>query len=117
MSDFIEVTKIGDLKDGAIRKSRVDGKDLLIVKVGGEYFCADARCPHMSGDLTKGIVEGTILTCPVHGSQFDLKDGRVIRWTDMKGLSASVIKLFKAPKPLKTYPVKVDGEKLLVRLE
>lgn len=117
MSDLIEAMKINELMGGAIQKVKINGKELLIAKAGNEYYCTDSRCPHLSGDLTKGSIEGTILTCPVHGSQFDLKDGSVIRWTDMKGLSASVIKLFKAPKPLKTYPVKIEGDKLLVKLD
>lgn len=117
MSDFVEAAGVAGLKDSAVRKATVNGKELLFAKAGNEYFCTDARCPHLGGDLTMGTLQGTILTCPLHGSQFDLRDGRVLRWTDWTGLKASITKALKAPRPLKTYPVKVEGEKVFVKLD
>jgi 3-phenylpropionate/trans-cinnamate dioxygenase ferredoxin subunit len=55
----------------------------------------------MGGNLSQGTLEGTVLTCPRHHSQFYLVDGHVISWTDFSGLKKSIGKLFKSPRPLK----------------
>ena len=49
----------------------------------------------MGGKLSQGKLEGTAVTCPRHGSQFDLTDGRVVRWLKESGLVYSV-----APDPV-----------------
>ncbi len=68
----------------------------------------------MGGDLSLGKLEGTVITCPRHHSQFDLTDGHIIHWTDFSGIKLSLGKIFKSPRPLKVYDVKIEGEKILV---
>ncbi len=100
-----------------MKKVDLEGHGLLLARIGGQYYCVDSKCPHLSGDLSKGTLEGTILTCPVHHSKFDLANGHVAQWTDWSGLTASVSKIFKAPRPLRTYPVKVDDGKVLAGID
>jgi 3-phenylpropionate/trans-cinnamate dioxygenase ferredoxin subunit len=114
MTDFEEVATRDELKEGAMMKVKVAGRWILVANVGEVYFAADNRCPHMGGDLSKGTLEGTILTCPLHHSKFDLTDGRMVRWTDWKGIKLSIAKIVKSPRRLTTYAVKVEGEKILV---
>jgi 3-phenylpropionate/trans-cinnamate dioxygenase ferredoxin subunit len=114
---FVEVSIRDELKDGNMKMTAVDGREILIARVGDNYYAADNRCPHMGGNLSHGKLEGTVVTCPRHHSQFDLTDGHVIRWTDWSGLKLSVGKLLKSPRPLKTHEVKVEGEKILVDLK
>ena len=80
----------------------------------GDAYPPTNRCPHRGGDLSLGKLEGTILTCSVHHSQFDLTDGRVIRWTDGTGIKLSLARMVKSPRPLKTYEMRVEGNKLLI---
>jgi 3-phenylpropionate/trans-cinnamate dioxygenase ferredoxin subunit len=116
MSDFVDVAKTGDLEDGAMKKVRIGDRDLLLARAGDRYYAAENRCPHMGGDLSQGTLEGTIVTCPSHHSQFDLTDGRVVRWTDWSGLKLSIAKAIRAPRPLSTYAVEVEGDSIRVRL-
>lgn len=111
---FVEVATTEELKDGTMKMARVNGYEILLARIGENYYSAENRCPHMGGNLSQGTLEGTVVTCPRHHSQFDLADGHVIRWTDFTGVKKSIGKLFKSPRPLKTYPVKVEGEKVLV---
>lgn len=85
MSEFIDVCSTLDVPDGSLRKRAIDGREILLAKAGERYYAADNRCPHMGGDLSQGTLEGTIVTCPSHHSQFDLRDGHVLRWTDWSG--------------------------------
>jgi 3-phenylpropionate/trans-cinnamate dioxygenase ferredoxin subunit len=52
----------------------------------------------------------------MHHSRFDLSDGHVIRWTDLTGITLTVAKKQRPPRPLKVYPVKVEGDKILAAL-
>ena len=116
MSEFIDVFSTLDMQDGSLRKSVIGGREILLAKTGDHYYAADNRCPHMGEDLSQGTLEGTIVTCPRHHSQFDLSDGDVIRWTDWSGIKLSAAKILKPPRPLKTYEVKIEEGRILVRL-
>ena len=80
MSKYIEVAKVDGLKSGTMRKVFAEGHEILLATVGDKYYATDNQCPHMKGDLSQGKLEGTIVTCPVHGSQFYVSDGQVVRW-------------------------------------
>ncbi len=114
MGDFIQLTTTKDIAAGGMKAVSLDDHEMLVARSGEEYFVADAKCPHMGGHLPDGTLEGTILTCPRHHSQFDLRDGRVVRWTDWEGATLSVAKLLRHPRPLRTYAVKIEGENILV---
>lgn len=116
MEDFSKLAKVDDLVDGEMIKLFVDGKELLLAQVGDNYYCVDNRCPHLGGDLSAGELDGTVVTCPVHHSQFDLKDGSVIRWTDWSGLKLKLSKLFRSPHTLDTYDLKIEGDSILVKI-
>jgi 3-phenylpropionate/trans-cinnamate dioxygenase ferredoxin subunit len=113
----IEIDMANELKDGSKKKISIRGRDILLAKVEGKYYAVDNRCPHLGGDLSKGKLDGTIIICPKHRSEFDLKDGHVIRWTDWSGIKLNLAKVFRSPKALKTYSVKEDGDKIIVEIK
>lgn len=115
MPGFVEIAK-ADFRDGEMRKFLVDGKEVLIARVGANYYATQDRCQHLGGDLSMGKLEGTIVTCPRHHSQYDLKDGHVVRWTDWSGLKLALAKIAKSPRPLRTYALKIEADKILVSL-
>ncbi|QDU69473.1 Rieske (2Fe-2S) protein [Engelhardtia mirabilis] len=52
------------------------GVDVILAKVGGEILAIDARCPHAGGFLIDGpLVDGRLVTCPLHNYHFDPKSG------------------------------------------
>ncbi len=114
MSEYIEIAPVADFSDGEMRQVDVDGHELLVVRAGDEFLVADNRCPHLGGRLSKGALSGTVVTCHLHHSQFDLRDGRVIRWTDWSGPVRTVAELARHPRPLRVYEVKVDQGKVLL---
>jgi len=112
----VKVGKIGELKDGAMKEVLARGREILLAKVADKYYAGDNRCPHMGGKLSQGKLEGTVVTCPRHGSQFDLRDGQVARWLKGSGLLFRVGKALKSPRQLTTYNVKVEGDKILIEI-
>jgi 3-phenylpropionate/trans-cinnamate dioxygenase ferredoxin subunit len=115
--EFIEVGNKSDLENGRMRMYTVGGREILVARVGDDYYAADNRCPHLGGNLSGGRLEGTVVTCPRHHSQFDLKDGRNVLWTDWTGIKVGIAKVFRSPRPLKTHRVKVEGDRIMVEME
>ena len=115
MGNLIQVGTAGELVDGSMKEVTAQGREILLARVGDRYYAADNRCPHMGGKLSQGKLEGTVVTCPRHGSQFDLRDGKVVRWLK-GGVSSMVGKLLKPPRPIATYPVKLDGDKIMLEM-
>ena len=116
MSDMVKVGKVGELADGAMKSISAKQGELLLARVGNNYYAAANRCPHMKGKLARGTLEGTMVTCPLHGSQFDLNDGKVVRWMRGTGVLSRVGKIFKSATNLKTYRVEVKDDQLLIEL-
>ncbi|MDD5288022.1 MAG: Rieske 2Fe-2S domain-containing protein [Dehalococcoidales bacterium] len=122
MADFVEIGKTSELTDGAMKEISVQGQNILLAYTGGKYYATASRCPHMGSNLTKGKLEGTVVTCPLHGSQFDLKDGSVVRWLKGSGILSAMGKAMsvigiasKTPKPLITYEVKIEDDRILIK--
>jgi 3-phenylpropionate/trans-cinnamate dioxygenase ferredoxin subunit len=116
MSHWIDAGAADDLADGAMKALDVEGNRILLARDGDLYFAANERCPHMGGPLSRGILEGTVVTCPRHGSRFDLSSGEVVRWTDWSGVKLALAKVVRPPRPVKTYPVRVEEGRLRVDL-
>ena len=116
MSSFVEVGKTGEIEDGKMKEVVIQGNRILLARAGDRYYAADSRCPHLGGKLASGTLNGAVLTCPLHGSQFDLGDGRVVRWLKGAGLLSKLGKALKSPTPLRTYQVKTEGNKILISL-
>ncbi len=117
MAGFVEVSGGYEVKSGQMRMFNVAGREILLARVGDDFYAADNRCPHMGGKLSEGKLGKTIVTCPVHHSQFDLTDGHVVRWTDWSGVKLSLAKMLKSPRAIKTYKVKVEAGKVLVETD
>ena len=116
MGVFVPIAKVGELTDETMKEVKVQGRELLLVKAGGKYYVANGRCPHMGGRLARGKLEGTIVTCPLHSSQFDISNGQVIRWLKGSGILSSVGKALKGPKQLGVYKVKIEGDSILAEM-
>ena len=66
MGEFVEVARTGDLQAGMMKKVNAGGRELLLARTAGDIYCADDRCPHLNGDLSRGTLAGTVVTCPDH---------------------------------------------------
>jgi 3-phenylpropionate/trans-cinnamate dioxygenase ferredoxin subunit len=116
MSNVTEVSKSGEIENGTMKEISVNGHEILLARVDDQYYATGNRCPHMGGKLSQGKLEGTVVTCPKHNSQFDLKDGRVVRWLKGSGFVSAIGKALKSPRPLVTYNVKIQDDKILIEI-
>jgi 3-phenylpropionate/trans-cinnamate dioxygenase ferredoxin subunit len=102
------------LTDGGLTMVTANGNDIMLSRAGQKVYATQNWCPHMGGNLSKGTLNGTVVTCPRHHSQFDVRDGKVLRWTDWPPFVLFFAKLVKSPRPLKTYPVTVESGDIFV---
>lgn len=116
MGKVVELAKADELTDGAMKRVVVGGREILLARVKNEYYAVENKCPHMGGDLSSGKLQGTVVTCPRHFSQFDIVDGRLIRWTNYSGLMLSLAKIFKSPRGLQVYKVIRKGDSLVMEI-
>jgi len=102
--------KIGELEEfprGSIKEISIQGKTYAISNIDGMLYAIDGRCTHAGGKISNGRLEGKIVTCPKHGAQFDVTNG--------KNLKKPWIPFAKA-SDLKNYKVSIDGENVLIEL-
>jgi nitrite reductase/ring-hydroxylating ferredoxin subunit len=54
----------------------VNNREILVANVDGKFYAVDDRCGHTSARLSRGGLRGNIVTCPLHGAQFDVTTGK-----------------------------------------
>ena len=91
-----------DVAPGAMKGYRAGDKPVLVSNIGGKFSAIGDRCTHRGCSLSKGRLEGEVVTCPCHGSRFNAKTGAVVRGP--------------AENPEASYPVTVDGDGLWVEI-
>jgi nitrite reductase/ring-hydroxylating ferredoxin subunit/uncharacterized membrane protein len=75
--DFVEVGSSTDFPESQLRRVMVDDLPVLLVRQGGRLCAIGAVCSHAGGPLDEGTLENGIVTCPWHGSMFDVCTGAV----------------------------------------
>lgn len=107
--EYIEVGKTGEITEGTMKSYMVQDNNILVVNYNGNYYAIGGRCTHLKGDLSKGKLEGKIITCPRHGSKFDITTGE-----NIAGPKIGFLKLKTGNEA--TYEVKIEGDIIKVNI-
>ncbi|OGB21038.1 MAG: ferredoxin [Burkholderiales bacterium RIFCSPLOWO2_02_FULL_57_36] len=78
MSDWIDVAPQDEIPPGAWRSMELDGAQVAVFNIDGEYYAIEDVCTHDGGILTGGALEGEEIICPRHGARFSVKTGKVL---------------------------------------
>ena len=78
MSDFVEVCAVAAVPDPGKQTLAVDDRMVVLVHVGGDWFCLDDVCTHDGGPLGEGPLADHTLACPRHGAKFDVRSGKAL---------------------------------------
>jgi nitrite reductase/ring-hydroxylating ferredoxin subunit len=100
VSDYQRACAVDDVEDGAAVRVVLDGVPVAVVRSSGEVYAIHDVCSHANVALSEGEIEDQTIECWLHGSRFDLVTGRPT------GLPAT--------QPVPVYPVKIDGDDVLV---
>ena len=114
----ITVANANDIPVGQMKGFTIEGKQILIANVEGEYYALDAICSHEQGYLPAGHLRNEVVICPVHGAQFDVTTGCMV--IDLPGKVHKNVNLdcrFRAghdATDLPTYEIAVEGNEIRV---
>ena len=112
---FQYASSLAELPPNSMRGVTIASTPVLLVREGDQVYALEPRCGHMGGPLAEGTLQGHIVTCPWHGSQYDARTGRAIRGPyRIPGVSRLLTGL---AKPRKTYPARILGGSVEVDLE
>jgi nitrite reductase/ring-hydroxylating ferredoxin subunit len=106
--DFVKVAETHEILPGKMKMIKLEDKEVLIANVNGKYYAIAGRCTHRGGSLSEGFLDGNIVTCPLHGSRFDVTTGKAI-----SGPKIAFLK-FKT-KDVPFFEVKVEGKNICIK--
>lgn len=72
---FVRIASVDDLWSGEMRGYVVRGKKVLLVRLEDSICAYEDRCAHLGVLLSKGSLEGRVLTCSAHHWQYDVCTG------------------------------------------
>ncbi len=99
----VVVGKANDIPKGNMVPVKAGGKEILVANVDGEYYAMGDICNHAGANLHEGELNGKEVTCPWHGSKWDVTAGKLI-W-------------FPAQlKPAETFKVSVEGDTVYIEV-
>jgi len=100
MPEFVRVASASDIPPGEMLIVEIEGEEIAIANLDGDFVAFQNACTHRAGPLGEGILTGDVVECPFHAGQFNVRTGEVV-----------------APPPtesIKTYTVQVDGSDISV---
>lgn len=77
MSEWIDVISENALADGENVLVDVDGTEVAVFKLDGQYYALEDVCSHDGAEIASGRLEGDEIVCPRHGAHFCIKTGAV----------------------------------------
>jgi nitrite reductase/ring-hydroxylating ferredoxin subunit len=104
---FIQIASKDKIPSGTMLAVNAGGKELLLVNYEGNFYALNLKCTHMGGDLSKGVLEGKIITCPRHGAKFDITTGKCISGPKLGFMKPKI-------KDENAYAVKTEGNNIMV---
>ena len=107
LKEFHKVAKVSDLADGEMLGVTSEGLDILLARIGDEYFALYGNCTHADALLQFGTLhlERCAVECPLHDGFFDLRTGECVQLPEGE------------PEPVdpeEVFAVKIEGDEIWV---
>jgi len=99
---FVRIASLGDVAPGKMKRFEVAGQRILLANVDGRFYATADTCTHEDASLSAGSLRGELVRCPLHGSCFNVCTGKVMDEP--------------AVQDLRTYPVRVEADSILIGL-
>ncbi len=103
MAQWVKVAEVGELAPGEKKQIDIDGLEIALFNVDGQYYAIEDVCTHDGAPLAHGKFTGEEIICPRHGARFNVRTGQAL--------------CLPAVEPVETYKVKVEGNDILVEVE
>jgi nitrite reductase/ring-hydroxylating ferredoxin subunit len=100
---WVRVAARGDLASGEVIGVDVAGRSIAVYDSDEGLFATDNICTHAYACLSDGWLDGQTIECPLHAARFDIRTGQALDPP--------------ATEDLKTYPVRLVGDDIEVKLD
>jgi len=108
-SSFTKVADTSEIPVGKMKMVKIKDEEILIANVDGKFYVVSNPCPHKKAETSKGALEGSTVTCPLHGSKFDVTTGKNTLGPKQMFSRGSTV-------ALKTYEGRVQGTSISIYL-
>jgi nitrite reductase/ring-hydroxylating ferredoxin subunit len=96
---FAKVATVDEVPPGGSKVVVVAGHPVALFNVDGAFYATSNVCLHRGGPVGEGFVDGTVVTCPLHGWEYDVRTGQNVA---------------NPVARLRTFEVRVEGQDILV---
>lgn len=116
----IKIATTAETSTDKVLKVKANGQDLLVAKVGDHHCAIANKCPHLGLPMAKGKFENGVITCPFHGSKFDIATGKNVEWVNsvvgipLPGIAQKMMSMGKGPTDVASFSVSQEGSDLFV---
>ena len=101
MSDWVSVCPQGFIAEGCCEVLDIEGTEIAVFCVKGEYYAVENLCSHDDEELSYGEIEDCEIICPRHGAHFCLKTGEALT--------------LPATESIPVFPVRIEDGMVQVR--
>jgi nitrite reductase/ring-hydroxylating ferredoxin subunit len=93
MAEFVTVADGAVLEQGEMAAFAVGGERIAVANLEGTLYAFDDMCPHRQCSLAEGDLEETVVTCPCHGSQFEVTTGERLRGPAVRAVRTFAVRI------------------------
>jgi len=101
--NWVDALAVDELPADDVVGVSVAGRDIALYTVGEVVYATDNICTHGQARLCDGFLDGHEIECPLHQGRFDVRDGRA--------------QCEPVTEALRSYPVKVEGQRVYLQLD
>ncbi|OIP76427.1 MAG: Rieske (2Fe-2S) protein [Oscillatoriales cyanobacterium CG2_30_44_21] len=116
----VKIAKTTDIVADKVLKANANGQSVIVAKVGDKHCAIANKCPHFGLPLAKGKFENGVITCPFHGSKFEICTGKSVQWVDsfvgipLPDIAKKMIAMGKSATDVACFKVTQEGEDLFI---
>jgi len=108
--EYLFALKTAELPTGTMKMVKLADQEILISNVEDQFYAICNICTHLKGSLVNGKLEGKYVTCPRHGAKCDVTTGKCVG-------PATILFIKTTPDDEKIFPVKIEGDNILIGIE
>jgi nitrite reductase/ring-hydroxylating ferredoxin subunit len=116
----VKIASATDVSSDKVLKTSANGQSVIVAKVGDKYCAIANKCPHFGLPLAKGKFENGVITCPFHGSKFEVCTGKNTEWVEsfvgipLPNIAKKMIAMGKTSTDVQSFTVTQEGSDLFI---
>ncbi|MHB8625035.1 MAG: Rieske (2Fe-2S) protein [Aggregatilineales bacterium] len=115
MAVWVRVCALSKVPENKAIGFTINGQRMIVVRCGDRARVMQGFCSHMLYPLADSKIDGCVMTCALHRSKFDVRDGTVLEWGVFPPLTGAALEAIRAERSLQTYETQVNGDDVFLQ--